>query len=63
MRAPDKKRFLNAVNHFEQEEIPLYEQEADMAVVNKTMDKHYDMGLHSFELPPEDVLEWNRCIG
>jgi hypothetical protein len=63
LRAPDKKRFLNAVNHIEQEEIPLYEQEADMAIVNKMMDKHYDLALHSFELPPEDVVEWNKYIG
>ena len=63
MRTPDKNRFFNAVNHIEQEEIPLYEQEADLAIVNKMMDKNYDLGLHSFELPPDDVLEWNRLMG
>jgi len=63
MRSPDKKRFYNAVNHLEQNEIPLWEMEADMVIVNKMMRGSFDLGLHSFELSPQDVLDWNRKMG
>jgi len=63
MRNPNKIRFLNAVNHKQQSEIPLFEIEADMAIVNKMLGKRYDMGLHSFELLPSEVIAWNREMG
>ncbi|MDP6523999.1 MAG: uroporphyrinogen decarboxylase family protein [Kiritimatiellia bacterium] len=63
MRLPDKRRFINAVNHIEQAEIPLFELEADMAIVRQMMGQDYDMALHSFELPIADVVEWNRRMG
>lgn len=63
MREPDKQRFLDAVKHVESREVPLFELEADISIVNQMMDKTYDMALHSFELPVADVIEWNRRMG
>jgi len=63
MRTPSKERFLNAVNHVEQQDIPLFEMEADIAIVRQMMGQDYDMALHSFELPIADVVEWNRRMG
>jgi len=63
MRNPDRQRYMNAVNHIEQPEIPMFEIEADMAIVNQIMDAEYDMALHSFELPVDDLIEFNRRLG
>ena len=63
MREPDKNRFLDAVNHIATDEVPFFELEADIAIVCKIMEKQYDMSLHSFELPIEDVVEFNRRLG
>lgn len=62
MREPDKNRFLNAVRHIESE-IPLYEIDADMSIVNRLMDNNYPLSLHPFELPAADVVELNRRMG
>ncbi|MCK5000646.1 MAG: hypothetical protein KAS23_13975 [Anaerohalosphaera sp.] len=63
MRQPDKNRFLNAVNHIEADDVPFFEMEADIAIVCQIMDRQYDMSLHSFELPIDDVVEYNRRLG
>ena len=63
MRKPSKQRFLNAVNHIVQPDIPLFEMEADVEIVSNMMGKPYDMSLHSFEIPVPDVIEWNRRMG
>lgn len=63
MREPDKMRFLRAARHVSQEEIPLFEIEADPAIVSQMLGKRVDMGLHSFELAIPDVVEWNRRMG
>lgn len=63
MRDPDKKRFINALNHIEQAEIPLFELEADMKIVSQMMGTGYDMSLHSFDLPAKDLVQWNRLMG
>ena len=34
-----------------------------MAIVNKMMGKQFDLDLHSFELPPRDVVAWNQEMG
>ena len=59
MRAPDKNRFLKAVKHMQCDEIPLFEPEADPAIVSVMLGKPVDMSLHTFELPVPDVIEWN----
>jgi len=63
MRQPDRRRFLKAVKHIEQAEIPLFELEADIAVVQQVLGKRLDMALHSYELPIPDVVAWNRWLG
>jgi hypothetical protein len=44
MREPDKKRYINAVNHIEQEEVPFFETEMDFTVLEKILDKKYPAG-------------------
>lgn len=63
MRAPDKQRFLDAVAHRERPDVPLFEMEADILVVERMLGKRCDRSVHSFELPIEDVVEWNRRMG
>jgi len=63
MREPEKQRFLNAVRHIESEEIPLYEIDADMSIVNRMMEKDFPLSLHPCELPAADVVELNRKMG
>lgn len=63
LRDPDKQRFLKAVQHVESEEIPLFECDPDIAVVNRIMEKKYSQALHSFELPIPDYVELNRIMG
>lgn len=63
MRAPDRQRFLNAVRHVEQDEIPLFEIEADIAIAQQMLGKKLDMSKHSFELPIEDIVAWNEWFG
>ena len=48
MRDPDKQRFLNAVHHIEQPEIPLFEMEADIEVVNRMLGTDYPLGTRSW---------------
>lgn len=63
MRTPDKQRFLDAVNHIESEEIPFFELEVDAEIVAQLLGKDVDVSKHSFELPIDDVVEFNRRIG
>ncbi|MCX6997489.1 MAG: hypothetical protein NTV49_10490 [Kiritimatiellaeota bacterium] len=63
MRAPDRQRFLDAVAHHERPDVPLFEMEADILVVERMLGKRCARSLHSFELPIEDVVEWNRRMG
>jgi len=63
MRAPDKQRFLDAVAHREQPDVPLFEMEADILVVERMLGKRCNRSVHSFELPIDDVVEWNRRMG
>ena len=37
LRAPDKRRYLNAMNLMEQDEVPFVEVEADFKVVEKVL--------------------------
>ena len=63
MRTPDRQRFLDAVAHRERADVPLFELEADVTVVEKMIGKRCDRTLHSFELPIDDVMAWNRAMG
>ncbi len=63
MRAPDKQRFLDAVAHRERPDTPLFEMEADILIVERMLGRCCNRSVHSFELPVEDVVEWNRRMG
>jgi uroporphyrinogen decarboxylase len=63
MRDPDKRRFLNAVNHVESEEIAFYECDPDISQVNKILGKNFPLSLHAYELPIPDYVELNRRMG
>ena len=51
MRIPDRRRFLDAVNHVETEEIPFFEIDPDMALVNQLLGMRFPLSLHPYELP------------
>jgi uroporphyrinogen decarboxylase len=63
VRDPDKKRFLNAVHHLEQPEIPLFEMEADIEVVNRMIGTDYPLATRSYDLPADQLVEWNLLMG
>ena len=63
MRSPNKKRFFDAINHIESDEIPFFELEAEAEIVAQLLDKDVDLSKHSFELPIDDVVEFNRQLG
>ena len=63
MRAPDKNRVLNAVKHIESSEIPFIENDPDMLLVNRILEKDFPLSLHAYELPIDDYVELNRRMG
>ena len=63
MRDPDKARFMNAAKHIESEEIPLFETDPDMKIVNQIMNRDFPMSIHAYELPAEDNVELNCRMG
>jgi len=63
MREPDRQRFLDAVAHRERPDVPLFELEADILIVEQMLGKRCDRSLHSFELPIDEVVAWSRAMG
>ena len=63
MRIPDRRRFLDAVNHVETEEIPFFEIDPDMALVNQLLGMRFPLSLHPYELPIPDYIELNKRMG
>lgn len=63
MREPDRRRFLDALEHRETTEIPLFEYDPDMRVVNAMMGWDYPMSIHPFDLPADEYLALNRTMG
>jgi len=63
MRNPDKGRFLNAVRHVEQADIPLFECDPDISMVNKLLESEFPLSMHSYDLPIPDYVELNRRMG
>lgn len=63
MRDPDKARFMNAAKHIESEEIPLFETDPDMKIVNQIMNRDFPMSIHAYELSAEDNVELNCRMG
>lgn len=63
MRAPDKKRIFNAIDHIESVEIPFLETDPDMELVNNILGKSFALGMHCFELEADDNIELNLRMG
>ena len=63
MRAPDKQRIFNAINHIQTNEIPFLEIDPDMHLVNQILDKKMPMDLHPFEMEADDNIELNTRMG
>ncbi len=51
------------MNHVESEEIPLFEFDPDIAVVNRMTGQNYPLSLHAFDLPAKDYVTLNRMMG
>ncbi len=62
-RRPDKARYLNAMNLVEQEEVPFVETEADFTVVEKVLGREIPGVKKSYELPPQDYVEFLQRMG
>lgn len=63
MRDPDKGRFMDAVAHVQCEEIPFFESDPDITLVNAILGKDFPLSLHAYELPTPDYVELNRRMG
>ena len=63
MREPDKHRILDAIGHIERPDIPLFEIDPDMEIVNQVLGKKLPYHLHSFELDARDNIELNTRMG
>jgi uroporphyrinogen decarboxylase len=63
MRAPDRQRFLDAVAFIERPDVPLFEMEADMGVVNAMLGTSHPLSMRSYDLPPDELVAWNRRMG
>jgi len=63
MRTPDKTRILDAIKHIEQPDIPLFEIDPDMEIVNQILGKKLPYHLHPFEQEVVDNVELNMRMG
>ena len=63
LRGPDKKRILDAIQHKEGPDIPLFEIDPDMHIVNQILGRELPYSLHPFELEAADNLELNIRMG
>ena len=63
MRAPDKQRIFDAIDHKQTGEIPFLEIDPDMELVNQILDKDFTNGMHCFELEADDNIELNLRMG
>ena len=62
-RSPDKRRYLDAMNLVEQEEVPFVETEADFTVVEKVLGREVGDVRRSYDLPPQDYVEFLQRLG
>ena len=63
MRNPSKERFMNAVRRIEQPDVPMFEMEADIEIVNRMLGTDYPLATRSYDLPADQLVEWNRRMG
>lgn len=62
MRAPDKKRYLNALRHVESAEIPFFEMEIETTVAARILGRPL-APVRPFEIPARDYVELNLRVG
>lgn len=62
-RAPDKRRYLNALNRIEQADVPFVETEADFTVVENVLGRSVGPVRRSYDLPAADYIEFIRRTG
>ena len=63
MRQPDKQRIIDAINHIERPDIPLFEIDPDIEIMNRILGKKLPYNLHPFEQKVEDNVELNIRMG
>ena len=63
LRAPNKKRYLNALRVIEQEEVPFVETEADFRIVEQVLGRKIKGVKHSYDLAPADYIEFLNRMG
>ncbi|MCD6201001.1 MAG: hypothetical protein J7K46_04245 [Bacteroidales bacterium] len=63
MRVPDKNRIIDAINHVERSDIPFFEIDPDMEIVNQILGKKLPYNLHPFEQSVDDNVELNLRMG
>jgi uroporphyrinogen decarboxylase len=63
MRDASKERFMNAARHIEQPDVPMFEMEADIEIVNRMLGTEYPLATRSYDLPADELVEWNRRMG
>ena len=63
LRGPDKHRILDAIAHTERPDLPFFEIDPDMEIVNQVLGKKLPYHLHSFELDALDNIELNTRMG
>ena len=61
VREPDKKRFLDAVNHVESAELPYNEYEFHPSIVSAVLGK--EVQTRSYLMPIEDIIQFIKCVG
>lgn len=62
MRAPKKSRYLSAARRIESEEISFQEDEIEVSVASKILNRPLPM-VRSYELPAKDYVELNKRCG
>ena len=62
MRDPDRARFLKAVDHVEQDEVPFFELEVDFTHVERVLGRPVE-ARRSYDLAPADYVEFLQRTG
>jgi len=63
VRQPDKNRYLSAIQHIESAEVPFQEDEFEISVVAKILERELPLHLRSYELPADEFVELNLKVG
>ena len=61
VREPDKRRFLDAVNHVDSDQVPFHEQEFHPKIVSAVLGEEYTC--RSYLMPMDATIRFARCVG